>query len=163
MPSTYAEDPDNVARGRHIGDKQGRCARGVKRGERHDIAQTGVGNSNNVRRSMMECVQAFHHASILLAHKTSLRMLVEHLSSLPSLPRHLDLLKKASSSLAVDALAFSACLRNGSPSDAVKLLEQGRGVFWNQLNRLRLPLDVIVAGPAGEVGREVFTVDYGHS
>jgi hypothetical protein len=42
-------------------------------------------------------------------------------------------------SIAVDA--FSACLRYGHPANAVELLEQGRGVFWGQLIRLRSPLD----------------------
>ena len=54
--------------------------------------------------------------------------------------------------------AFSACLRNRALPDAVELLEQGRGVFWSQLARLRLPLDdVIASGPAGNELADEFT------
>jgi CHAT domain-containing protein/tetratricopeptide (TPR) repeat protein len=91
----------------------------------------------------------FQHPTILLAYETSLRLLIQHLTTLPSLLRHLVILKNLTSSLAVDA--FSACLRNCSLTDAVELLEQGRGVFWSQLTRLHSPLDnVIVSGSAGK-------------
>ena len=69
-------------------------------------------------------------------------MLNQHLASLPSLPQHISMLKDVTSSLAVDA--FSACLRNGVPARAVELLEQGRGIFWSQLSRLRSPLDDVI-------------------
>ena len=69
---------------------------------------------------------------------------------------HLDLLKSLSSSIVVDA--FSACLRCQSPAKAVELLEQGRAVFWNQLTRLRSPLDnVVKSEPQGEVLTDEFT------
>ena len=59
-------------------------------------------------------------------------------------------------SLAVDA--FSACLRNDSPTDAILLLEQGRGLFWNQLTRLCPPLDDFIAfGQVGQMLAEEFT------
>ena len=59
-------------------------------------------------------------------------------------------------SLASDS--FSACLRNHSPTDAVQLLEQGRGVFWSQLIRLRSPLDdVIASGQTGRMLADEFT------
>ena len=91
----------------------------------------------------------FQHPTILLAYETSLRLLIQHLATLPSLPQHLVILKNLTSSLAVDA--FSACLRNCSLTNAVELLEQGRGVFWSQLTRLHSPLDsVIVCGSAGK-------------
>ena len=65
------------------------------------------------------------------------------------MPQHLIILKNPTSSLAVDA--FSACLRNCSLTNAIELLEQGRGVFWSQLTRLHSPLDnVIVSGSAGK-------------
>ena len=54
--------------------------------------------------------------------------------------------------------AFSACLRNRSPTLAVELLEQRRRVFWNQLTRLCSPLDdVIASGPAGKTLADEFT------
>ena len=97
----------------------------------------------------------FQHPMILLAYETSLRLLIQHLATLPSLPQHLVILKGLTSSLAVDA--FSACLRNGDPAHAVELLEQGRGVFWSQLTRLRSPLDdVIVSSPAGKMLADEF-------
>ncbi|KAN0100021.1 CHAT domain containing protein [Tylopilus felleus] len=103
-----------------------------------DIPQMVSPSDLSAARSWIRVAEDFHHPSTVLAYETSLRLLVEYLSTLPSLPRHLDLLKKATSSLAVDA--FSACLRN----------KQGRGVFWSQLPRLRLPLDdVIASGAAG--------------
>ncbi|KAH0827370.1 hypothetical protein J3R83DRAFT_4019 [Lanmaoa asiatica] len=81
----------------------------------------------------------FRHPTTPLAYDTYLRLLIHHLTSLPSLPQHLTVLKDFTSSIAVDA--FSACLRHHSPINAVELLEQGRGVFWSQLARLRSPLD----------------------
>lgn len=51
--------------------------------------------------------------------------------------------------------AFLACLRSCSHTHAVELLEQGRGIFWNQLTRLRFPLDEVIAWPCR---KEVSTV-----
>ena len=36
----------------------------------------------------------FQHPTILLAYETSLRLLIQHLATLPSLPRHLVILEK---------------------------------------------------------------------
>ena len=107
-------------------------------------------------RGWIHVAEYFQHPTVLLAHKTSLRLVIQHLATLPSLPQHLVILKDLTSSLAVDA--FSACLRNRSPANAVELLEQGRGVFWSQLARLRSPLDeLMVSGPAGETLAGDFT------
>ena len=107
-------------------------------------------------KAWIRAAEEFRHPTLLLAYETSLRLLAQHLATLPSLPQHLDILKNLTSSLAVDA--FSACLRNRSPTIAVELLEQGRGVFWNQLTRLRSPLDdVIATGPAGKTLADEFT------
>ncbi|KAG8221724.1 TPR-like protein [Butyriboletus roseoflavus] len=97
-----------------------------------------------------------HHPTTLLAYETSLRLLIQHLNALPTLPRHLSILKNLTSSLAVDA--FSACLRDCSPTNAVELLEQGRGVFWSQLTRIRrFPLDdIITSGAAGKAMADKF-------
>ena len=100
-------------------------------------------------RAWVRVAEDFHHPTILLAYETSLRLLIQHLATLPSLPQHLIILKNLTSSLAVDA--FSACLRNCSLTNAIELLEQGRGIFWTQLTRLYSPLDnVIVSGSAGK-------------
>ena len=107
-------------------------------------------------RAWIRVAEQFQHPTLLLAYETALRLLVQHLATLPSLPQHLGILKKRTSSLAVDA--FSAYLRRGAPARAVELLEQGRSVFWSQLTRLRSPLDdVIVAGPTGRNLADEFT------
>ena len=106
-------------------------------------------------KSWIHMAEDFHHPATLLAYKTSLRLLMQHLAVLPSLPRHLAIVKDLTSSLAVDA--FSACLRNSSPARAVELLEQGRGVFWSLLSRLHAPLDdVIACSPGGKTLADEF-------
>ena len=109
-------------------------------------------------KAWISAAEYFNHPSTttLLAYETALRLLVQHLSALPSLPQHLTVLKALSSSLAVDA--FSACLRNHLLTNAVDLLEQGQGVFWTQLTRLRSPLDdVIASGSEGKIFADEFT------
>ena len=114
------------------------------------IPQVVSSNDLYAARAWIRVAEDFHHPTLLLAYETSLRLLIQHLAALPSLPQHLVILKNLTSSLAVDA--FSACLRNCSPTNAVELLEQGRGVFWSQLTRLQSPLDdvVLVSSPAGQ-------------
>ena len=107
-------------------------------------------------REWIRVAKDFQHPTILPAYETSLRLLIQYLATLPSLPEHLVILKSLTSSLAVDA--FSACLRKHAPSLAVELLEQGRGVFWSQLTRLHSPLhNVIVSGSAGKLLADEFT------
>ena len=120
------------------------------------VSQIVSSEDLSAAKAWINAAEHFHHPTTLLAYETALRLLVQHLAALPSLPHHLSVLKALSSSLAADA--FSACLRNHSPTNAVELLEQGRGVFWGQLTRLRSPLeDVIASGPAGEVLADGFT------
>ena len=120
------------------------------------VSQTFSSDDLSAAKAWIKAAENFHHPTTLLAYQTALRLVVQHLAALPSLPHHLAVLKTLSSSLATDAL--SACLRNHSPSDAVELLEQGRGVFWGQLNPLRSPLDNVIAlGPAGELLANGFT------
>jgi CHAT domain-containing protein/tetratricopeptide (TPR) repeat protein len=107
-------------------------------------------------RAWIHVAEDFQHPTILLAYETSLRLLIQHLATLPSLPQHLGILKSLTSSLAVDA--FSACIRERAHTHAVELLEQGRGVFWSQLTRLHSPLDdVVVSSPAGKTLADEFT------
>ena len=107
-------------------------------------------------RAWIRIAEDFQHPTIVLAYETSLRLLIRHLATLPSLPQHHVILKNLTSSLAVDA--FSACLRKRTPARAVELLEQGRGVFWSQLTRLHSPLDdVIGSGPEGNMLADEFT------
>ena len=120
------------------------------------VAQTVSPSDLSAARAWIRAAEQFQHPTLRLAHETALRLLVQHLATLPSLPQHLAILKQRTSSLAVDA--FSACLRRGAPARAVELLEQGRGVFWSQLTRLRSPLDdVIVSGPTGKSLADEFT------
>jgi hypothetical protein len=60
-------------------------------------------------RAWIRVAEDFQHPTLLLAYETSLRLLIQHLAALPSLPQHLVILKNVMSSLAVDA--FSACNR----------------------------------------------------
>ena len=120
------------------------------------VSQMVSSSDLSAARGWIHFAEYFQHPTMLLAYETSLRMLIQHLATLPSLPQHLVILKDLTSSLAVDA--FSACLRNHSPTNAVELLEQGRGVFWSQLARLRSPLDdAITTGPAGKTLADEFT------
>ena len=119
------------------------------------VSQTVSSSDVSAAKAWINVAEDFHHPTTPLAYETALRLLVHHLAALPSLPQHLTVLKALSSSLAADA--FSACLRNHSPTKAVELLEQGRSVFWSQLTRLRSPLDdVIASGPAGKVLADEF-------
>ena len=109
----------------------------------------------SVARTWIGVAEDFHHPTTLLAYQTALRLLTHHVATLPPLPQHRTVLIGLTSSLAVDA--FSACLRSRSPKDAVALLEQGRGVYWSQLTRLRSPLDdVIASGSRGRVLADEF-------
>ena len=120
------------------------------------VPQVVSSSDLSAAREWIRAAEHFQHPTILLAYETSLRLLIQHLATLPSLPRHLVILKGLTSSLAVDA--FSTCLRKCVPGHAVELLEQGRGVFWSQLTRLRSPLDdIIVSGPVGKTLADEFT------
>ena len=103
---------------------------------------SSIAGDLSAARAWISVAEDFQHPSLLLAYGTSLRLLIQHLATLPSLPQHLAILKNLTSSLAVDA--FSACLRKRAPARAVELLEQGRGVFWSQLTRLYSPLDDVI-------------------
>ena len=107
-------------------------------------------------RTWIDVAEDFHHPTALLAYHTALRLLTHHVATLPPLPQHRTVLKGLTLSLAVDA--FSACLCSCSPKNVVALLEQGRGVFWSQLTRLRSPLDdVIASGSTGKMLANEFT------
>ena len=120
------------------------------------VPQVASPSNHSAARAWIRVAEEFQHPTILLAYETSLRLLAQHLATLPSLLQHLVILKNHTSSLAVDA--FSACLRKRAPARAVELLEQGRGVFWSQLTRLHSPLDDLIgSGPAGKALADEFT------
>ncbi|KAI9570923.1 hypothetical protein HD554DRAFT_2327256 [Boletus coccyginus] len=90
-------------------------------------------------REWIRMAHHFHHPTILLAYESSLQLLTQYLATSTN----------CTSSLAVDA--FSASLYERAPAHAVELLEQGRGVFWSQLTRLRSPLDdLVISDPVGK-------------
>ena len=111
--------------------------------ELSDVSQTVSFADLTCAKQWIQAAEECEHTTTVLAYQTFLRFSVQHLAALPSLPRHLALLKFLMTSIAVDA--FSACLRYGNLANAVVLLEQGRGVFWSQLIRLRSPLDKVIA------------------
>ena len=94
-------------------------------------------------KDWVDAAEEHKHRKTIEAYQTLFKLLVNHLATLPSLTQHFTQLKKLTSSLSVDA--FSACLRHGSPIEAVELLEQGRAVFWGLLSRLRSPLEEVIA------------------
>ena len=123
--------------------------------ELKDVTGTVSSSDLSAAKAWVDAAEALHHSTTLLAYETALRLLVQHLTTFPSLPQHLTVIRSLTSSLAADA--FSAGLRCRSSEKAVELLEQGRGVFWSQLIRLRSPLDDVVEhGPAGRTLADEF-------
>jgi hypothetical protein len=124
--------------------------------ELSNISQTLSLDDLSAAKQWITDAEDFRHPTVLLAYQTSLRLLVQHLATLPSLPNNLHIFKDLASSLAIDS--FSACLRAHRAKTAVELLEQGRGVFWTQIARLRSPLeDVIASGQEGQSLADEFT------
>ena len=122
--------------------------------ELEQVSQIASSDDLSAAKAWVKAAEYFHHPTTLLAYETALRLLVQYFAALPSLPQHLAILKPFASSLATDA--FSACLCNHSPTNAVEFLEQGR-VFWSQLTLLRSPLhDVYAFRLAGKTLAEEF-------
>ncbi|OAX38220.1 hypothetical protein K503DRAFT_850105 [Rhizopogon vinicolor AM-OR11-026] len=92
-----------------------------------------------------------NHASALVAYQTTLRFLDFHVAVLSPSSHHLDVVRLATASLAMDA--FSCSIRRGALTTAVELVEQGRAVFWTQLARFRTPLDDLSV--SGDTGRSL--------
>lgn len=83
------------------------------------------------------------HGTTVLASRTFLHIIAQHLAILPSFPQHLAALKRSPTPITVE------------------FLEQGRGVFWNQLISLRHPLDkVIASGDREEIGSQVHAASF---
>ncbi|OAX37752.1 hypothetical protein K503DRAFT_692777 [Rhizopogon vinicolor AM-OR11-026] len=92
-----------------------------------------------------------NHSSVLTAYQTALMFLDhwQHLAGLSSSSHHFNLVREATSSLAMDA--FSCSVRHYALMTAVELVEQGRAVFWTQLARFQAPVDEISA--SGDLGK----------
>ncbi|KAG1817692.1 CHAT domain-containing protein [Suillus subaureus] len=90
-------------------------------------------------KSWATAAEETNHGSALIAYQTALKFLDQHVTLLSSSSRHFDVVKMATTSLAVDA--FSCSIRRGALKTAAELMEQGRAVFWTQLARLSSPFD----------------------
>jgi len=102
-------------------------------------------------KSWATSAEQLKHSSALAAYRTALRFLDDwqHAAGLSSSSHHFDLVRKATSSLAMDAFSCGVC--DGALMTAVELVEQGRAVFWTQLARFHTPLDDISA--SGDTGK----------
>jgi CHAT domain-containing protein len=101
-----------------------------------------------------EFADKVHHSSALRAYQTSLDFLDKHVVSTASVKhRHETLLEhhlaRHTSSLADNATACA--ISEGRLELAVELSEQGRGLLWSQMARIRTPLDSLRS--ADEDGR----------
>ncbi|KAG1739321.1 TPR-like protein [Suillus lakei] len=106
-------------------------------------------------KSWAASAEQFKHGSALIAYMTTLKFLDQHIAVSSSSSRHFDVIREATSSLAMDA--FSCGVRHDALKTAVELAEQGRAVFWTQLARFRKPLDDLAAsGSAGSALAEEF-------
>ncbi|KAG0696479.1 TPR-like protein [Suillus ampliporus] len=77
-------------------------------------------------KSRVASAEEMNHGSSLDAYQIALKFLDQHVALLSSSLRHFDIIKKATSTLAMDA--FSCSLRNGASTTAVELVEQGHAV-----------------------------------
>ncbi|KAG1726850.1 TPR-like protein [Suillus lakei] len=112
-------------------------------------------NDFRAATSWAASAEKLNHDSALVAYQTALKFLDQHVAVLSSSSRHFDLIREATSSLAMDA--FSCSVRHGALTTAVELVEQGRAVFWTQLARFRTPLDELSAsGATGDTLAEEF-------
>ncbi|KAG1830279.1 CHAT domain-containing protein [Suillus subalutaceus] len=93
----------------------------------------------SVVKSWAASADTLNHDSALLAYKTALKFLDQHVALLSSSSHHFDVIREAVSSLATDA--FSCSVRHCALTTAVELVEHGRAVFWTQLARFNTPLD----------------------
>ncbi|KAG0693350.1 CHAT domain-containing protein [Suillus ampliporus] len=106
-------------------------------------------------KSWVAYAEEMNHGSSLDAYQTAMKFLDQHVALLSSSLRHFDVIKEATSTLAMDA--FSCSLRNGASTTAVELVEQGHAVFWTQLARFRTPLDELsLSGDTGAALAEEF-------
>ncbi|KAG0707083.1 CHAT domain-containing protein [Suillus ampliporus] len=106
-------------------------------------------------KSWAASAEQLNHHSALVAYQTALKFLDQHVAVLASFSRHFDVVKEATSSIAMDA--FSCSVRRSAITTAVELVEQGRAVFWAQLARFRTPLDELSASSdAGKALAEEF-------
>ena len=84
-------------------------------------------------QAWIKSAEKYNHSSVLEAYQTSLNTL-DHFTSLnSSLGSRHEAMQPRVADLANNA--FSCAIRHGGFRAAVQLLEQGRGILWNQLAR----------------------------
>ena len=96
-----------------------------------DVTRTVSLGDLSATKAWVNAAEDFRHSTTLPAYETALRLLVQHLTTFPSLPQHFAAIRSLASSLAADA--FSADLRHQSSGKAVESFEQGQGIFWSRL------------------------------
>lgn len=67
------------------------------------MTQNVSSNDLSAGEAWIRAAEDLRDSTIFLAYETSLRLLVQHLATLPSLPEHYTILKNLTSSVAVDA------------------------------------------------------------
>uniref|UniRef100_A0A8H7Y5V6 CHAT domain-containing protein n=1 Tax=Psilocybe cubensis TaxID=181762 RepID=A0A8H7Y5V6_PSICU len=86
-----------------------------------------------------EIADKSHHDSALMAYSMALRCLTEMASFSLDVFKRQNILRSVSDGLA--RKAAQSAISRAHLDQAVMLLEEGRGVFWSQILRLRSPLD----------------------
>ena len=102
-------------------------------------------------QSWVKDAEKYCHPSVLEAYQTSLNTLDHFTSFNSSLDSRHETMRARVADLANDA--FSCATRLGNFHMAVKLLEQGRGILWNQLARFDISITALESW--GNRGREL--------
>ena len=92
----------------------------------------------NATKAWVQDAEDLGHSSVLDAYRTSLDILDHFTSFNSSLDSRHEIMQARVADLANNA--FSCSTRHGNFQMAVELLEQGRGILWNQLARFDISL-----------------------
>ncbi|KAG1741654.1 CHAT domain-containing protein [Suillus lakei] len=87
----------------------------------------------------VRCASQYSHGTELEAYPTSIQLLDTCMSATASVSSRHSAMNEFPRTLAVDAA--SCALHSGDVCRAVELLEQDRTLIWNQMARVRTPLD----------------------
>ena len=121
------------------------------------LKRCGTGSSLDLWKATQDWVkdaEKHNHSSVLEAYQTSLSTLDHFTSFNSSLDSRHETMQTKVADLANNA--FSCATRHGNFQMAVELLEQGRGILWNQLARFDISITALEGrGSQGrELGRE---------
>ena len=92
-------------------------------------------------QAWIQDAEEHNHSSVLEAYQTSLNALDHFTSFNPSLDSRHEKMQARTADLANNA--FSCGVRHGDLVLAIELLEQGRGILWNQLARFDISADAL--------------------